>query len=118
MRPVIADSVIAVIAWLKRGNTASLTRFRRAAAAASRLSATVPLAAASPRLTPGGNPPAGALSVTLNVSSPSASASSAVATEKVWRNPAPVAPAAKRTAPLDGVKSAADAVSPAARPVA
>ena len=78
----------------------------------------VPRAVASPRLTLGGNPPAGSLRVTVNVSAFSISSSSVVATAKVWRNPAPVASAAKCTDPLDCVKSSADAVSSSARLVA
>ena len=85
---------------------------------AASLALIVPLPVPSLMLIPPGKPAAGAVSVTVNVSAPSARESSAAATVNVFISPVPVAPAANVTLPLLAVKSDDEAVSPVATLVA
>ena len=78
----------------------------------------VPWPIESPRLIAGGKLLEGSDSVTLNVSSPSASSSSVAATVNGLVSPPPVAPTAKETLPAVLVMSDCTAVSPDRIPLA
>jgi len=73
---------------------------------AASLALIVPTPVASLMLMPGGKLPDGSEMVTVNVSAPSARASSVAATVNVFVRPAPVAPEANVTVPVVLVKSA------------
>ena len=98
--PGLPDRVTVNVTLLPSAAEASLTD-----SVASSLALIVPLPVASLMLTPTGKPAAGAVSVTVNVSAPSARVSSVVDTVTVFDKPAPVAPAANVTLPLLLVKS-------------